>query len=81
MKKIIKSLFNVCFLGLSIFLISGCSSTEKNINENFTEQESFEKTEDTASDRIDGNYLEVFELYDYSGYPSFKASSKDGYPE
>lgn len=77
MKKMLKRFFNSCFLGLSIFLISGCSSTEKNINENFTEQESFEKTEDTASDRIDGNYLEVFELYDYSGYPSFEEAFKD----
>lgn len=57
--------------------VNGCSSVKNDVTDTVTERSSLEEDKYKKSDIINGNYLGLFELYGYSGYPSFEEAFED----
>ena len=74
MKNIVKRLSCILLFIVSIYLIGGCGVSDK--TPATTNNDANENKEELPSE-IDGNYLQIYDCYDYDGYPTYEEAFAD----
>lgn len=75
MRSHTKRVYLLFLLSFLILLVSGCH--EKEDKKSFFRNDEATEWAESLPDKIDGNYLQVIDCYDYAGYPTYQEAFSD----